>query len=60
MADREPARVRPDARPLDAGHVPARVHPRAFTHGHMQQLNTVLCWSLTGLAEPVNLLPGAD
>jgi hypothetical protein len=33
---------------------------RAFTHGHVQQLNTVLRASLIGLMERVNLLPGAD
>jgi Transposase DDE domain group 1 len=33
---------------------------RAFTHGHVQQLNTVLRRSLIGLAQRVNLLPGAD
>ena len=33
---------------------------RAFTHGHVQQLNTVLRASLLALAERVNLLPGAD
>ena len=33
---------------------------RAFTHGHVQQLNTVLRQSLIGLAGRVNLLPGAD
>jgi len=33
---------------------------RAFTHGHVQQLNTVLRQSLIALAERVNLLPGAD
>jgi hypothetical protein len=33
---------------------------RAFTHGHVQQLNRVLRESLIALAEQVNLLPGAD
>jgi hypothetical protein len=33
---------------------------RAFTHGHVQQLNTVLRQSLVALAERVNLLPGVD
>jgi hypothetical protein len=33
---------------------------RAFTHGHVQQLNTVLRASLVALMERVNLLPGAD
>ncbi|MGV1010183.1 MAG: IS1380 family transposase [Dermatophilaceae bacterium] len=33
---------------------------RAFTHGHVQQLNTVLRQSLIALAERVNLLPGAE
>ena len=33
---------------------------RAFTHGHVQQLNTVLRASLIGLATRVNLLPGAE
>src|SRR5436305_4545088 len=33
---------------------------RAFTHGHVQQLNTVLRRSLIALAERVPLLPGAD
>lgn len=33
---------------------------RAFTHGHVQQLNTVLRQCLIGLAERVELLPGAD
>ena len=33
---------------------------RAFTHGHVQQLSTVLRRSLIALAERVNLLPGAD
>ena len=33
---------------------------RAFTHGHVQQLSTVLRQSLIALAKQVNLLPGAD
>src|SRR5512143_552925 len=33
---------------------------RAFTHGHVQQLNAVLRESLVRLAEQVDLLPGAD
>jgi hypothetical protein len=33
---------------------------RAFTHGHVQQLNWVLRESLVALSERVNLLPGAD
>jgi hypothetical protein len=33
---------------------------RAFTHGHVQQLNRVLRESLVQLAQRVNLLPGAD
>jgi len=33
---------------------------RAFTHGHVQQLNRVLRESLVALCERVNLLPGAD
>jgi hypothetical protein len=33
---------------------------RAFTHGHVQQLNRVLRESLVELAEQVDLLPGAD
>lgn len=33
---------------------------RAFTHGHVQQLNAVLRQSLIALAERVPLLPGAD
>jgi hypothetical protein len=33
---------------------------RAFTHGHVQQLNKVLRASLIALMERVNLLPGAD
>ena len=33
---------------------------RAFTHGHVQQLNKVLRASLVTLAQQVNLLPGAD
>jgi len=33
---------------------------RAFTHGHVQQLNAVLRASLIGLAQRVDLLPGAD
>lgn len=33
---------------------------RAFTHGHVQQLNTVLRQCLLGLAKRVELLPGAD
>ena len=33
---------------------------RAFTHGHVQQLNTVLRASLLALMDRVNLLPGAD
>ncbi len=33
---------------------------RAFTHGHVQQLNAVLRQALIGLAERVPLLPGAD
>jgi len=33
---------------------------RAFTHGHVQQLNTVLRHTLIRLAERVALLPGAD
>jgi Transposase DDE domain group 1 len=33
---------------------------RAFTHGHVQQLSTVLRQSLIALAKRVNLLPGAD
>jgi hypothetical protein len=33
---------------------------RAFTHGHVQQLNAVLRASLLGLAARVDLLPGAD
>jgi Transposase DDE domain group 1 len=33
---------------------------RAFTHGHVQQLSTVLRASLIGLARRVDLLPGAD
>lgn len=33
---------------------------RAFTHGHVQQLNTVLRQSLVRLAQRVDLLPGAD
>jgi hypothetical protein len=33
---------------------------RAFTHGHVQQLNAVLRQSLINLAERVPLLPGAD
>ena len=32
---------------------------RAFTHGHVQQLNTVLRASLVALARRVDLLPGA-
>jgi hypothetical protein len=33
---------------------------RAFTHGHVQQLNAVLRQALIALAERVPLLPGAD
>jgi hypothetical protein len=33
---------------------------RAFTHGHVQQLNAVLRHALINLAERVPLLPGAD
>jgi hypothetical protein len=33
---------------------------RAFTHGHVQQLNTVLRQSLIALAQRVDLLPGAE
>jgi Transposase DDE domain group 1 len=33
---------------------------RAFTHGHVQQLNAVLRQTLIGLAERVPLLPGAE
>jgi len=33
---------------------------RAFTHGHVQQLNTVLRASSVALMHRVNLLPGAD
>jgi hypothetical protein len=33
---------------------------RAFTHGHVQQLNTVLRASLVALMQRVDLLPGAD
>ena len=33
---------------------------RAFTHGHVQQLNRVLRESLVALAARVDLLPGAD
>jgi hypothetical protein len=33
---------------------------RAFTHGHVQQLNQVLRDSVVRLAEQVELLPGAD
>jgi hypothetical protein len=33
---------------------------RSFTHGHVQQLNTVLRASLLALAQRVDLLPGAD
>lgn len=33
---------------------------RAFTHGHVQQLNAVLRQSLIALARQVSLLPGAD
>jgi hypothetical protein len=33
---------------------------RAFTHGHVQQLNVVLRASLVALARRVDLLPGAD
>ena len=33
---------------------------RAFTHGHVQQLNTVLRKALVALAETTPLLPGAD
>jgi hypothetical protein len=33
---------------------------RAFTHGHVQQLNTVLRQSLIALAKRVDLLPGAE
>lgn len=33
---------------------------RAFTHGHVQQLNRVLRDSLVAIAERVDLLPGAD
>ncbi|MGZ5366056.1 MAG: transposase [Mycobacterium sp.] len=33
---------------------------RAFSHGHVQQLNTILRQSLIALARRVNLLPGAD
>lgn len=33
---------------------------RAFTHGHVQQLNRVLRASLVALARDVDLLPGAD
>jgi hypothetical protein len=33
---------------------------RAFTHGHVQQLNAVLRQSLIALAERVPLLPGAE
>jgi hypothetical protein len=33
---------------------------RAFTHGHVQQLNRVLRESLVVLAQQVDLLPGAD
>lgn len=33
---------------------------RAFTHGHVQQLNTVLRRSLVALAERVDLPPGVD
>jgi hypothetical protein len=33
---------------------------RAFTHGHVQQLNAVLRQTLINLAERVPLLPGAD
>jgi hypothetical protein len=33
---------------------------RAFTHGHVQQLNKVLRATLVALAQRVDLLPGAD
>lgn len=33
---------------------------RAFTHGHVQQLNTVLRQSVIALAQRVPLLPGSD
>jgi hypothetical protein len=33
---------------------------RSFTHGHVQQLNTVLRQTLIALADRVPLLPGAD
>ena len=33
---------------------------RAFTHGHVQQLNAVLRASLVALTQRVDLLPGAD
>ena len=33
---------------------------RAFTHGHVQQLNRVLRESLVALTQQVSLLPGAD
>ncbi|MGH3914969.1 MAG: IS1380 family transposase [Pseudonocardiaceae bacterium] len=33
---------------------------RAFTHGHVQQLNAVLRQTLIGLAERVSLMPGAE
>jgi hypothetical protein len=33
---------------------------RAFTHGHVQQLNTVLRASLVALSQRVDLLPGSD
>jgi hypothetical protein len=33
---------------------------RAFTHGHVQQLNAVLRQTLIALAEQLPLLPGAD
>jgi Transposase DDE domain group 1 len=33
---------------------------RAFTHGHVQQLNAVLRQSLVALAQRASLLPGAD
>ena len=33
---------------------------RAFTHGHVQQLNVVLRESLVALARRVDLLPGAE
>jgi hypothetical protein len=33
---------------------------RAFTHGHVQQLNRVLRELLVALCQRVDLLPGAD